>query len=69
MAGFEELRYTLFISGYNNVESGGRARLFFYFLGHKGQIIYFQVFGGQELPLPLESNDRPLSIYCAKREY
>jgi hypothetical protein len=74
---FRLLQDRLFISGYNNVESGGQARLYFYFLGHTGQIIYFQVFGGQNTvfisknfqpPRP-ESNGRPLSTYCAKREH
>jgi hypothetical protein len=42
-------RDRLFISGYSNVEFGGQARLLFYFLGHTGQIIYFQVFGSQNI--------------------
>jgi hypothetical protein len=72
---FRLLQDRLFISGYSNVEFGGQARLLFYFLGHTGQIIYFQVFGSQniyfqKLPAPPpESNGRPLSTYCAKREY
>ena len=76
---FRLLQDRLFISGYNNVKSGGQARLLFYFLGHTGQIIYFQIFGGQniyfqKLPAPPppptpETNGRPLSTYCAKREY
>ena len=40
---FRLLQDRFFISGYNNVESGGQARLLFYFLGHTGQIIYFQI--------------------------
>ena len=39
----------IYISGYSNVEFGGQARLLFYFLGHTGQIIYFQVFGRQNI--------------------
>ena len=76
---FRLLQDRLFISGYSNVEFGGHARLLFYFLGHTGQIIYFQVFCGQNIyfqklpalppPTPHESNGRPLSTYCAKREY
>ena len=50
---FRLLQDWLFISGYNNVVSGGQARLFFYFLGHTAP--------------PPESNGRPLSTYCAKR--
>ena len=46
---FRLLQDRLFISGYNSFESGGQARLFFYFLGHTCQIIYFQVFGGQHI--------------------
>jgi hypothetical protein len=46
---FRLLQDRFFISGYNNVESGGQARLLFYFLGHTGQIIYFQVFGSQNI--------------------
>ena len=75
---FRLLQNILFISGYTNVKSGGQARSFFYFLGHTGQIIYFQVFSGQNIyfqnlapppsPVP-ESNGRPLSTYCAKRQY
>jgi hypothetical protein len=33
----------------NNTSGGGQARLLFYFLGHTGQIIYFQVFGSQNI--------------------
>ena len=46
---FRLLQDRLFISGYNSFESVGQARLFFYFLGHTCQIIYFQVFGGQHI--------------------
>jgi hypothetical protein len=61
------------ISGYNNVESGGQARLLFYFLGHTGQIIYFQIFGGQniyfqKLPAPLPPPNQMVVIYKAGRE-
>jgi hypothetical protein len=38
---FRLLQDRLFISSYNNVEFGGQARLLFYFLGHTGQIKYF----------------------------
>ena len=46
---FRLLQDRFLISGYNNVESGGQARLLFYFLGHTGQIIYFQICGCQNI--------------------
>jgi hypothetical protein len=50
-------RKTSELQGRTRVESGGQARLLFYFLGHTGQIINFQIFGGnniyfQKLPAP-----------------
>jgi hypothetical protein len=65
---FRLLQNRLLISGFNNVESGGQVRSFFYFLGHTSQIIYFQVFGGytiyfQKLPAaPPSTNQKVVPL-------
>jgi hypothetical protein len=56
---FRLLQDRLFISGYSNVEFGGQARLFFYFLGHTGQNIYFQVFWRPEYLFPKTASPPP----------
>ena len=59
---FRLLQNILFISGYNNVESGGQARLLFYFLGHTLTQARLFIFKFLAARISISKN-------CHKREY